>query len=206
MINFQELEKVAEFKNGELNWLEGRDINAVYVILVGDEYYIGSSHYTYLRIGQHLDKLLKRCHHSDKLQTKFNKVGEFEVYSLHRGLKRSELTTIENKCIEQFRPSLNEKLPPKRTGGLDIRRAIKESGFTQREVAEILGITLTSLNQIMTGNPTYTKMQQVANAINLDVVDLFFDEGKKISNPVLVNNDLLCPNCGAKLELKKKEE
>ena len=88
---------------------------------------------------------------------------------------------------------------------LDIKRAIKESGFTQREVAERLGITLTSLNQIMTGNPTHAKLQQVANAINLDVVDLFFDEGKKISNPVLVNNNLLCPNCGAKLELKKKE-
>ena len=33
MINFQELEKVAEFKNGELNWLEGRDINAARNIL-----------------------------------------------------------------------------------------------------------------------------------------------------------------------------
>ena len=88
---------------------------------------------------------------------------------------------------------------------LDIKRAIKESGLTQREVAEKLGITLTSLNQIMTGNPTHAKLQQVANAINLDVVDLFFDEGKKSSKPYIVNNDLLCPNCGAKLELKKKE-
>ena len=54
---------------------------------------------------------------------------------------------------------------------LDIKRAIKESGLTQREVAEKLGITLTSLNQIMTGNPTHAKLQQVANVINLVVVD-----------------------------------
>ena len=74
MINFQELEKVAEFKNGELNWLEGRDINAVYVILVGDEFYIGSSHYTYLRIGQHLNELQKGTHHSEKLQKKFDEI------------------------------------------------------------------------------------------------------------------------------------
>ena len=47
MIKFDKIEKVAEYKDGELNWLEGRDINAVYVILVGDEYYIGSSHYVY---------------------------------------------------------------------------------------------------------------------------------------------------------------
>lgn len=32
MIDFKDLEKVAEYKNGDLNWLEGRDINAVYVI------------------------------------------------------------------------------------------------------------------------------------------------------------------------------
>lgn len=47
MIEFDKIEKVAEYKDGDLNWLEGRDINAVYVILVGDEYYIGSSHYVY---------------------------------------------------------------------------------------------------------------------------------------------------------------
>lgn len=86
---------------------------------------------------------------------------------------------------------------------LDIKRAIKEAGFTQREVAERLGITLTSLNQIMTGNPTHTKLKQVATAIGLDVVDLFFDEGKKT---VIIHTDenvLICPKCGAKFELKE---
>ena len=95
MINFQELEKVAEFKNGELNWLEGRDINAVYVILVGDEYYIGSSHYTYLRIGQHLHNLKSGVHHSGKFQAKFNKVGEFEVFILERGIEKEKLLSRE---------------------------------------------------------------------------------------------------------------
>ena len=91
---------------------------------------------------------------------------------------------------------------------LDIKRAIKESGFTQREVAERLGITLTSLNQIMTGNPTHAKLKQVANAIELDVVDLFFDEGKK--NVVVSFNDknITCPNCGVQIpvEVKIKKE
>ena len=73
MIKFEELEKVAEYKNGKLDWLEGRDINAIYVILVGDEYYIGSSHYVYLRIGQHLYNLRSGNHHSYKLQKKFDK-------------------------------------------------------------------------------------------------------------------------------------
>lgn len=107
MINFQELEKVAEFKNGELNWLEGRDINAVYVILVGNEYYIGSSHYTYLRIGQHLHHLKSGVHHSGKLQTKFNKIGEFEVYVLERGIEREKLQYREYEYIRSLKPSLN---------------------------------------------------------------------------------------------------
>lgn len=89
---------------------------------------------------------------------------------------------------------------------LDIKRAIKDAGFTQREVAEKLGITLTSLNQIMTGNPTHAKLQQVANAIGLDVVDLFFDEGKKNISNTSKEDVIVCPKCGAKLELKIKED
>lgn len=86
---------------------------------------------------------------------------------------------------------------------LDIKRAIKESGLTQREVAERLGITLTSLNQIMTGNPTHAKLRQVADVIGIDVVDLFFDEGKKTIAIHGNENVLVCPKCGAKFELKE---
>ena len=91
---------------------------------------------------------------------------------------------------------------------LDIKRAIKESGFTQREVAERLGITLTSLNQIMTGNPTHAKLQQVASAIDLDVVDLFFDEGRKNVAVLLNDRNIVCPECGTQIpiEVKIKEE
>lgn len=87
---------------------------------------------------------------------------------------------------------------------LDIKRAIKESGFTQREVAERLGITLTSLNQIMTGNPTHAKLQQVAKAIELDVVDLFFDEGKKNIVAPSKDKNIICPNCGVQIPIEVK--
>ena len=88
---------------------------------------------------------------------------------------------------------------------LDLKRAIKEANFTQREVAEKLGITLTSLNQILSGNPTYGKLKQIAEAINLDVVDLFYDEGKSKKEFIQIEKDLCCPKCGTKLELKLKE-
>ena len=77
------------------------------------------------------------------------------------------------------------------------------SGLTQREVAEKLGITLTSLNQIMTGNPTYGKMKEIAEVLNVDVVDLFFDEGRMVKSEE--SKYYVCPKCGAKLEIDIKE-
>ncbi|MBQ4588937.1 MAG: helix-turn-helix domain-containing protein [Bacteroidaceae bacterium] len=194
MINFQELEKVAEFKNGELNWLEGRDINAVYVILVGDEYYIGSSHYTYLRIGQHLDKLLKGNHHSRKLQDKFNKSREFEVYSLDRGIERKRLQTVEFEYIKKFKPSLNIIQAPKNR--LIIKEAMKKYGTSVIEVAEKMGISRVTLSTHINGNPSTEILLRIADAIGCDVTELFLKEE--------LNNTITCPKCGAKFELKEE--
>ena len=200
MINFQELEKVAEFKNGELNWLEGRDINAVYVILVGDEYYIGSSHYTYLRIGQHLDKLLKGEHHSCKLQEKFNVVGEFDVYSLDRGIEKNKLQLVEAKYIQQYKPTLNIALVKEKEGLPKVREIIKEKGMTTQEVAEQMGISLSSLNQSISGNPTVKFLRRIAEVVGCQLGEFFTDELREDKNSIT------CPKCGARFVLAEKEE
>lgn len=82
---------------------------------------------------------------------------------------------------------------------LDLRRAIKDSGRTQKEVAESLGITLTSLNKIMSGNPTYNKMQEIAEVLGVDVVDLFYGEGKR-------EKVFRCPFAEAGIEITVKEK
>lgn len=90
---------------------------------------------------------------------------------------------------------------------LDIKRAIKEAGFTQREVAEKLGITLTSLNQIMKGNPTYTKMQQVASAIGINVSDMLFDEDASSPGPLQADpNTITCPVCQTRFKIDTEED
>lgn len=205
MINFQELEKVAEFKNGELNWIEGRDINAVYVILVGDEYYIGSSHYTYLRINQHLDKLLKGEHHSEKFQKKFDVIKEFDVYSLERGIRKENLQIVEYKYIQKYNPSLNIASTNNRKGiNQLIKIRIKDSGWTLERLALEMknkngekGISQAAVSQIINGNPTFDKLQEIASIIGISVSELVMDEEE------LNKNFITCPKCGSKFELKE---
>ena len=202
MINFKELEKVAEFKNGELNWLEGRDINAVYVILVGDEYYIGSSHYTYLRIGQHLDKLLKGEHHSCKLQEKFNAVGEFEVYSLDRGIEKNRLQLVEQKYIQEYKPTLNIASTKTRKTFHRIKEIMQEKGVTSASLSTMIGIHKVSISNIINGkiNPSAETLEKIAEALGVEMWELF------ASKEEIVNQDkdtITCPKCGAKFELKE---
>lgn len=205
MINFQELEKVAEFKNGELNWLEGRDINAVYVILVGDEYYIGSSHYTYLRIGQHLNELQKGTHHSEKLQKKFDEIEEFEVYSLERGIRKENLQIVEYKYIQKYNPSLNIASTSNRKDiNQLIKLRIKDRGWTLDRLALEMknkngekGISQAAVSQIINGNPTFDKLQEIASIIGISVSELVMDEEE------LNKNFITCPKCGSKFELKE---
>lgn len=201
MINFQELEKVAEFKNGELNWLEGRDINAVYIILVRDEYYIGSSHYTYLRIGQHLDKLLKGEHHSCKLQEKFNEVGEFEVYSLDRGIEKNRLQLVEQKYIQEYKPTLNIASTKTRKTFHRIKEVIKDKGLSVQEVADRMGITRVGLSQHINGNPSVEVVGRIAEALGVEMWELFASKEEIVSKD---KNTIICPKCGARFELKEE--
>ena len=205
MINFQELEKVAEFKNGELNWLEGRDINAVYVILVGDEYYIGSSHYTYLRIGQHLNELQKGTHHSEKLQKKFYEIGEFEVYSLDRGIERNKLQFAEKTYIRKYRPTLNttstKTLDPKNK----IKEVMDERKITSAWLAEKVGISKVAVSNIVTGknSPSVDNLLKIAEALGVSITYLLGLEEKIEEEKLQESNVLICPKCGAKFELKE---
>lgn len=193
MIDFSTLDKIAEYKNGELQWLEGRDINAIYAILVGDEYYIGSSHYVYLRIGQHLKSLLSDSHHSSKLQEKFRVVHDFDVFVLERGINNKELLHTEEYYIRKYKPTLNIVTPSK-SNYMRIREAIEQQGMTTQDVAKKIGITLSGLNQHISGNPSIKVLTKIAEAINVPMWQLFAspEEVQLPSNA----HSVKCPHCG----------
>jgi transcriptional regulator with XRE-family HTH domain len=71
-----------------------------------------------------------------------------------------------------------------------IKEAIKAKGYTQKEFADKLGITLSALNQRLDGNPTLGSLKEMAELLEVDLLDLFEDKREK-------NNSIKCPNCGA---------
>lgn len=79
-----------------------------------------------------------------------------------------------------------------------IKDILKEKGVTISSLAEQIGTPQTSLSRALgeNGNPTFDTLSKIANALGVSVSELF-DPAKE---------DIIhCPNCGAKLELKKSE-
>ena len=57
-----------------------------------------------------------------------------------------------------------------------------------------MGITLSALNQRLDGNPTVGSLREIADALEVDLLDLFEDEREK-------NASIKCPNCGTDITI-----
>lgn len=58
---------------------------------------------------------------------------------------------------------------------LDIRRAIKERGYSIKEFADKIGVKPQNIIQNMiNGNPTIKKLEELANGLDCDITDLFY--------------------------------
>ena len=83
-----------------------------------------------------------------------------------------------------------------------IKELIKEKGYTQQEFADKLGITRVGLSQLINGKPSYPTLEKIATALNVPMWQLFASPSEIAKEQ---GTGLHCPNCGAKLELKKVE-
>lgn len=70
--------------------------------------------------------------------------------------------------------------------------------MTLAEIAEKIGVSASSLSQIMKGNPTLSKLQDIASALGVSVAELF--EPQDASQ--LVGR---CPHCGKPIKIKFEE-
>lgn len=60
------------------------------------------------------------------------------------------------------------------------------------------GISQASVSQIINGNPTLDKLQEIASILGISVSELVRDDENR-------SPSITCPKCGAKFELKEIE-
>lgn len=82
---------------------------------------------------------------------------------------------------------------------MEIGQRVKDlcavKGCTLAELANKMGVSASSLSQIISGNPTLSKIQAIADALDVEVSELFVPK----------KNVITCPRCGALIEFKEKE-
>ena len=59
---------------------------------------------------------------------------------------------------------------------LDIKRALREHHMTQVELCKRTGLLTQNMSPIINGNPTISKLFQVAEGIGCDITDLFYPD------------------------------
>lgn len=80
-----------------------------------------------------------------------------------------------------------------------IKEAIEEQGMTTKQVAEKLNVTLSALNQSISGNPSVKVITNIANAIGIPVWQLFASPSEVQKE---TDGGYKCPNCGYPLKIK----
>ena len=75
---------------------------------------------------------------------------------------------------------------------LDIKRALREHNMTQVELCKKTGLLTQNMSPIINGNPTISKLFQIAEGIGCDITDLFYpdptEEVEKKEVPVGTEN------------------
>lgn len=78
---------------------------------------------------------------------------------------------------------------------LRIKEILKEKGMTAKELAEKLGIAPTTFSLTIKGNPTIGTLQKVADALDVNLVELFNDQK---------SGEIICPHCGKRISINVK--
>lgn len=82
-----------------------------------------------------------------------------------------------------------------------IREILKEQGITTKELAEKMGISQSALNQNISGNPSVRILNNIANALNVPIWQLFADPAEIQTKD---NTYITCPHCGREIQIEIK--
>ena len=79
----------------------------------------------------------------------------------------------------------------------DIKKKIRECGYTSQQIAEKLNISQQAVSQAINGNPSLSRLEQIASAIGITVSELVADNPASHIEP-----QQKCPYCGHDLNIK----
>lgn len=82
-----------------------------------------------------------------------------------------------------------------------IREVLKEQGITTKELAERMGISQSALNQSISGNPSVKVLNNIADALDIPVWQLFANPLEVLSKDT---TSITCPHCGKEIQIEVK--
>lgn len=66
-----------------------------------------------------------------------------------------------------------------------------------QDLAKRMGVTYQALYAAVSGNPTIGKLQEIANSLNVDIIDLIGAPKEGV---------ITCPHCGKSITIKTESE
>lgn len=85
---------------------------------------------------------------------------------------------------------------------IDIRRAIKERGYTITSFCQKFDLkTQNIIQNYIKGNPTIKRLEDLCEKLDCDITDLFYPIGDSSDAQSTINSTAFCPHCGAKVRV-----
>ena len=87
---------------------------------------------------------------------------------------------------------------------LKVKEVIKAKGLTMQQVAVMLGVTRDTLTRNINGNPTIETLSKIADALGVEVTDLFEKSSDEVIGAVRIGDSTHVIN--SKDDIKKLAE
>lgn len=78
---------------------------------------------------------------------------------------------------------------------MHIKKVIRQQGYTLEAVATKMGVSKQAMSQLLKGNPTIAKLQEIASIIGVSVSELVREEDEQRSTSIT------CPHCGKEIKI-----
>ena len=83
---------------------------------------------------------------------------------------------------------------------VDIKKVIRAHGYTLEKVATELGVSKSTMTQFVSGNPTLSRLQDIANVLGIPVSELVRDVDAKSTECIV------CPHYGKVITIKVEQD